>query len=196
MTRNAPDLRILFQTPQRMSANPHYYDYIHFIEVNPDQTVRMVDGGGQALHRRLDGRVGVISATETECQLRFFELREVDPYQRRSETKSLDEFLVQVTVEPGPFLLKSELVWNVAEEDHPWLLFEWRLLFSSDPLRAGLPSLLDLPPEVLAHPELCKLVETEQRSREATRRYYLATSGVEIPQKEALRRGLPIDQPG
>ena len=43
---------------------------------------------------------------------------------------------------------------------------------------------------------LRKLVETEQRSREATRRYYLATSGVEIPQKEALRRGLPIDQPG
>ena len=31
----------------RLSANPHYYDYLHAIEIQDDNNVRFLDGAGQ-----------------------------------------------------------------------------------------------------------------------------------------------------
>ncbi|MCX4241872.1 hypothetical protein [Paraliomyxa miuraensis] len=184
------DLRQTLRTPGRLSANPHRYDYLHFIEIHDDGTVEMLAGGGQALRRRIIGRLDVLEATDDRARVRFSELLDTDPYERSPERKPLDDLELDVIVELGPFALPCEVVWNVKEHERPWLLFEHRLAFAQDPLAGGQPQLPDWPPEVLEqNPEVRELYDHMFRSAEASRRYYLG--GKELPQRELMAMGLP-----
>jgi hypothetical protein len=153
--------------------------------------VELVDGGGQALRRRIVGRLEVIGATRTRAEAWFRDLFDVDPYERRDERVPLEDLVVGMRVEPGPFALRCEVMWHVAEDAAPWLLFQHRLAFDSDPLVTGRPSMLDWPAEVLEHPDMREMVERERKGSEAARRYYLGSAGVELPQREIMQMGLP-----
>jgi len=185
------DLREALRGPVRLSANPHYYDYVHFLSLDEQGLVELVDGGGQALRRRIVGRLEVIGATRTRAEAWFRELLDVDPWSRSDEQTPLEDLVTGVRVETGPFALRCEVVWNVAEDEAPWLLFQHRLAFDSDPLAAGQPSFLDWPQEVLEHPDMQEMLERMRKSSEAGRRYYLVGSGVELPQRELMGMGLP-----
>ena len=185
------DLREAFRGPVRLSANPHYYDYVHLLVLGEQGAVELVDGGGQALRRRVVGRLEVIGATKTRAEAWFRELFDVDPWQRSEERLPLEDLVTGVRVETGPFALRREVVWNVKEDEAPWLLYEHRLAFDVDPLAAGRPSHLDWPQEVLEHPDMREMVERMQKSAEAGRRYYLESTGVELPEREIMRMGLP-----
>jgi hypothetical protein len=187
----AMDLREALRAPARLSANPHYYDYVHFLSLGEQGAVALVDGGGQALRRRVVGRLEVIGATRTRAEAWFRDLFDVDPWERSEERTPLEDLVTGVRVETGPFALRCEVVWRVEEDEAPWLLFQHRLAFDTDPLAAGRPSFLDWPPEVLEHPDMREMVESMRKSSEAGRRYYLVGSGVELPQREIVRMGLP-----
>jgi hypothetical protein len=184
------DLREALRGPVRLSANPHYYDYVHLLELGEGGAVELVDGGGQALRRRVVGRLEVIGATRTRAEAWFRELFDVDPWKRSDERTPLEDFVTGMRVETGPFALRCEVVWNVEEDESPWLLFQHRLAFDSDPLGAGRPSFLDWPQEVLEHPDMREMVESMRKSSEAGRRYYLVGTGVELPRREIVRMGL------
>jgi hypothetical protein len=185
------DLRQALRAPARFSANPHYYDYVHLLVLGEHGAVELVDGGGQALRRRLVGTLELVGATRKWAEAWFHELFDVDPYERSEERVPLEDFVTGVRVEPGPFALRCEVVWHVEEDEAPWLLFDHRLAFDVDPLAAGRPALSDWPPEVLEHPEMREMVEGMQKSAEAARRYYLGSAGVELPQREIMGMGLP-----
>ncbi len=185
------DLREALRAPARLSANPHYYDYVHLLVLGEQGAVELVDGGGQALRRKVVGRLEVIGATRTRAEAWFRDLFDVDPYERSDERVALEDFVTGMRVETGPFALRCEVVWRVEEDEAPWLLFQHRLAFDRDPLAAGRPSLLDWPAEVLEHPDMREMVERERKGLEAARRYYLGSAGVELPQREIMRMGLP-----
>jgi hypothetical protein len=103
----------------------------------------------------------------------------------------LPDLTLGVRVEPGPFALRCEVVWRVEEDQAPWLLFDHRLAFDVDPLAAGRPTLPDWPPEALEHPDVRRLLDGMRKSAEAARRYYPGSTGVELPQRELMRMGLP-----
>ena len=97
---------------------------------------------------------------------------------------------VRVAIETGPFALRCGVVWNVTEEDWPFLLYDYRLVLSEDPLSAGEKP---LPRELLEHPDLPaetrELFESIKHRAEAMRRYY--KGGVELKHREILGMGLP-----
>ncbi len=181
----------LLRPPLVMSANPHYYDYIHWIRLEADGSVRMVDGGGQALRRELRGKFRVLVDEHGGVEVLFHDLVDVDPYERSSEKRKVDDLRVQVVCEEGPFALPCEVVWHVTDEQAPWLLCTHRLAFSQDPLSAGRPSLPDFPPEYLEHPEIKRLVDSDRVFRERSRRYYLSTACEELPFCKLREKGLP-----
>lgn len=184
------DLREILKAPLHISANPHFYDYIHWVKLSDDGAVEMIAGSGQALHRRIVGKWRLLDPTPSEATLHFFDLLDTDPYERRPDTAKVDDMAVRVAIEAGPFALRCGVVWNVTEEDWPFLLYDYRLVLSEDPLSAGEKP---LPPELLEHPDLPaetrELFESMKRSAEERRRYY--KDGVELKHREILGMGLP-----
>lgn len=182
------DLREILRPPVRLDANPQFYDYIRSVSLREDGSVEMIAGAGQALRRRIVGKHRVTYSTSEEAEIHFFDLLDTDPYERRPETAKVDDMKLGVVLEVGPFALQCEVVWNVTEDKRPWLLVQRRLRFSDDPLAAGQP---ELPKELLEHPETKALFEGEAQRREARRRYYRTSDGVELSQQEILGMGLP-----
>ena len=182
------DLRALLQSPCLLSSNPHFYDYIHFVDLREGGVVEMVAGGGQVLRRRIVGRFQVLSATASAAAISFFDLLDTDPYERSPETRKVEDRTIHVEVEAGPFVMPCEVVWNVTEEEAPWLLFQDRLAFSEDPLALGQPG---LPREVLEHPEMKEFFARVIRSQESERRYWQSSAGTELTKREIDRLGLP-----
>lgn len=174
-----------------MSANPHYYDYIHWIRLESDGTVRMVDGGGQVLRREIRGRFRVLVEESGVVEILFHDLVDVDPYERSAEQRKVDDLRVRVDFEQGPFVFACEVVWKVTDENAPWLLCEYRFALSQDPLAAGRPSLPEFPPEYLEHPEIKRLVEENRAYRERSRRYYVRSACQELPYCKLREKGLP-----
>jgi len=184
------DLREFFCSSCTLSANPHFYDYVHFFKLGDDGKVEMVEGGGQALRQRIIGRYRVVEVTAGTAVLHFYDLFDTDPYERRPETKPVEDLRIHVEVEEGPFALECGVVWHVTEEEWPFLLFGWRLRLSEDPLRAGFPP---LPRELLEHPdpEAQKFIRDLLRGQEETRRYFLYSAGRELKRREIQALGLP-----
>ena len=42
--------------PRILSANPHYYDYIHYMSFEEDGTIELSDGGGQFMNFEATGK--------------------------------------------------------------------------------------------------------------------------------------------
>lgn len=172
-------------------ANPHRYDYVHNLELKDDGTVEMVDGGCQALRRRINGRYEILPCSATEADVRFYDLLDVDPYERSPETRPVADFTAHVILEEGVWAYECEVVWNVKPNEEPYVLYRARLAFDSDPLAAGSQRWPEFPPEALAIPELRELDESHKRSFEASRRYYVAKDRIEMPLCELQKLELP-----
>jgi len=172
-------------------ANPHFYDYIHHLELKEDGRVEMVDGRCQALRRRLDGRYEIDLLGTQEANVRFFDLRDVDPYERSPETKEIEPFTVRVLLETGPFAYECEVVWNVKPDEDPYVLFQARLAFDADPLAVGFPKWPEFPPEALEIPEFRNFVESHKRTAEASRRYYATRDREEMSIADLRKLDLP-----
>lgn len=187
------NIATILQPGTILVANPHRYDYVHHIELAENGSVEMVDGGGQALRRQIDGRYEILTIGEAEASVRFYDLRDVDPYGRSKETREVEAFTARVFLEKGPFAYQCEVVWNVKPTEEPYVLFQARLAFDRDPLEVGTNQLPDFPPEALEIPEIQDLVESNKRYREANRRYYATRDRVEMPYREIQNLGLPLD---
>lgn len=185
------DIADLLRPGVRFDANPHRYDYIHMIELFEDGRVEMVDGGCQVLRRRINGRYEINILGPTEAEVRFRDLRDVDPYGRSQETRDVDAFTARVALEKGPFVYECEVVWNVKPGEDPYVIFQERLAFERDPLAAGMPEWPEFPPEALEVPEIRDLVASNKRFTEAARRYYNMQTRVEMLQREIEKLDLP-----
>lgn len=181
----------LLQPGAMLVANPHRYDYVHNLELKQDGTVEMVAGACQVLRRRIMGRYEILPHGSTAADVRFYDLRDVDPYGRSPESREVDEFTARVLLEVGVWAYECEVVWHVKPNEEPYVLYRARLAFDADPLSAGLPSWPEFPPEALEVPEIRNLVESHKRSAEASRRYYLARDHVEMPFFELQKLDLP-----
>jgi hypothetical protein len=182
------DLRAILEAPCILSANPHFYDYIHFVKFETGSAVEMVAGSGQVLRRRIVGKMRVLSVTASAAEVLFFDLLDTDPYERSPETRAVEDRTIRIEVEAGPFAMPCEVVWNVTEEEAPWLVFQHRLVFSEDPLALGEP---EIPKEILEFPEMKAFFAKSLEMKESQRRYWLPSDGVELPKREMERLGLP-----
>lgn len=190
----AMDIRTLLTPETFLVANPYRYDYIHHIDLRKDGTVEMVDGRCQALLRRIVGRYEIVVRNAVNGEVRFHDLQDVDPYERSSETRSIDDFSVEAVVEVGPFAYECETVWHVKPNEEPYVVYPSRLALTFDPLSIGAQPFPEFPPEALEIPELRRLVESHKRSAETSRRYYVTRDRVELPLHEMQKLGLPPDR--
>lgn len=187
------DIHLLLQPGVMLVANPYRYDYIHDIELKQDGTVEMVDGGCQVLRRRILGRYEINVLRLTEAEVRFYDLRDVDPYRKSTETRDLPVLHVRAVLEEGPFVQECEVVWNVKDEDVPYVIFQQRLAFERDPHALGQQEWPEFPPEAFEIPEIRELIESNKRHVENSRRYYVTRDRVEMPYHEIVKRGLPVN---
>jgi hypothetical protein len=185
------DIATVLRSGIRLEANPHRYDYIHMFELKEDGQVEMVDGGGQVLRRQINGRYEIKILGPTEAEVRFYDLRDVDPYGRSQETRDLDALTARVVLEKGPFAYECEVVWHVKPGEDPYVVFQERLAFDRDPLHAGMEQMPEFPPEALEIPEFREFIERHKRAVEAGRRYYSVQGKVEIPHRELVKLDLP-----
>lgn len=180
-------LRDLLAAPCVLCANPHYYDYIHFIKLKEGGEVDMVAGGGQALHRQLLGRYELSFPGEDEAVIRFFDITDVNPYDNAVVRERYDEMTYRIHMETGPFAFPYDIPANIPEEQWPWKIYAFRLVFDDDPLSVGA---LPWPPELAEHPETRALYERHIEASNAARRYYLPAYEEEVVYPEAVKRGL------
>jgi hypothetical protein len=188
------DIRTLLLPDTVLVANPHRYDYIHHFELRRDGSVEMVDGACQALRRRIIGRYEIVIHDALEGEVRFHDVRDVDPYERSPETRDIEPFSVHVVVEAGPFAHECETVWHVKPNEEPYVIHPSRLVFAFDPLGIGAQPFPEFPPEALEIPEIKNFVESHRRSVESSRRYYVTRDRVELPFHELQKLGLPPDR--
>ena len=114
-----------------LEANPHYYDYIHRLTLNPDKTCNFIDGGGQFINGHWSG-TWTISLSEKLLKLTY---HEVDNYGQITKLdppikKDID---IEVTNEHnklfnGYCLIDSNQTWNFSKTPCP--SFERRNLYN------------------------------------------------------------------
>lgn len=187
------DIARLLQPGTILIANPERYDYVHNIKLETDGRVEMVDGGGQALRRQIEGRYEITIGNAAEAQIRFYDLLDVDPYKRSQETKVVKPFTTKVVLEKGPFAFECEVVWHVKPDEEPYVVFPGRIAFDDDPLAAGSEPWPEFPPDALEYPEIRNIVETHKRAVAVNRRYYAAHGRVDLTSREMRKLGLPAE---
>ncbi len=180
-------IHALFREPVFLHANPQYYDYIHHIDLEEGNQVKMVAGGCQAIRRVVHGRYEVSFPGPDEVLVRFFDLADVNPYQNNAVIAVLGEVSYKATLEFGPFAMATDIPANIPDERWPWVVSPFRVVFEEDPLAMGHKK---LPPELLAHPEMQEFLKPILEGQEADRRYYVRGYVEEITYTEAVKRGL------
>lgn len=148
-----------FSAGGTFAANPHLYDYLHFLVFDATGTVEMQDGAGQRLNTLVCGHFSSEQLAPNVFQAHFSEMVELNPYYKMERFRGLDfdtyfqavqgdvpyeeqdirshpePFSVQITREDGLFFLRRQVVWKIADEDDwPYLLYRVRYVFDSDPL--------------------------------------------------------------
>ncbi|MBI4746981.1 MAG: hypothetical protein HY774_00710 [Acidobacteria bacterium] len=127
-----------FDNQTRLSANPHFYDYLHCLDFEPDGLVRMLDGGGQVINTEAHGRYRISQVDDAFFQIHFSELVETNPYADDRILRHLDDFSVTVEKQDGLFAFHQEVVWHIADKTKwPCLLYPVRYVFNIDPLEFG-----------------------------------------------------------
>lgn len=123
----------------RLNANPHYYDYFHYLLFNEDGTVDMGSGAGQAIIVTAQGKYSVSKIYQSSFSIKFYELIETNHYSHNGnigdKIRDIEPFSVIVKIEEGTFAFEQEVIWNIKnEEEHPCYLFTSRYIFDYDPL--------------------------------------------------------------
>lgn len=125
----------LLPLPSVLVANPHWYDYLHFLDVKPDGQLKMVDGGGQVINAKVRGQFSMIPLSDTQAEITFTQLANYNPYQKNNPPEPLPDFKTTITKEQGVFLFRQEVIWRIADpDDHPYLMYRTRYVFEVDPL--------------------------------------------------------------
>ena len=102
--------------PRCLAANPHYYDYMHYMFFDEDK-IEMGDGGGQSMNFEAIGRYSVKFENDSNGILSI----DMDDYEPMD---------VKFEIEKGPFRLEGSFnTVCVAEE---------RYIFERDPMDIGL----------------------------------------------------------
>jgi hypothetical protein len=126
-----------------LEANPHFYDYLHKIELNlDDDGCRFLDGAGQCLQLEIGGTYDDFEPDDKEPKIPTAELPTAESAENVEERGELrfhiggKEFDVPYRIETGRWLLRQEVVWRQSEEDWPILIATRRWVFDYDPISA------------------------------------------------------------
>lgn len=166
-----------FDVSTRLSANPHLYDYLHFLHFEPDGSVRMVDGGGQVINTSSCGRYQ-ISQNDGSFDIHFSNLIQTNPFEKDKIIAQIDDFSVSCQKQNGLFAFRQDVVWQIKDETKwPCLLYRSRYAFSVDPLEFG---------NTNQEGNLYFLLKNLKRQnfRNATRYYYAMCDAQEFPADE------------
>jgi hypothetical protein len=165
-----------------LSANPHYYDYIHSLVFKDDGSVELVDGAGQLINAEAVGKYRVRDIDASSVEVEFYDVIEVNPYQKDRRLRDIAPFKVKVLREEGVFPFRQEVVWKINDEtEWPCLLYRARYVFDSDPLAFA---------RAKQARNLYYLLEDKDLI-DAARYYYLREDRQELTAKEMLALGIP-----
>ena len=169
----------------RMSANPHFYDYMHFLDFQEDGSVEFVDGAGQAINTVAHGKYQVLSSDQDSVDVLFRQVVEVNPYQEEEKLNDIDDFTIRVTKENGTFPFIQEVVWKIEDEqEHPCLVYPVRYVFETDPLAFGRPNQMH---------NLYYIIESRELI-ESARYYYPLSSQKKLTIRQLREQGISLEQ--
>ena len=118
-----------------IAANPHLYDYAHFLAFKENNEVEFVDGAGQLINIVVKGSYKIISIDNSKVGVEFYNLREVNPYNEGEIVGEIKPFKELVHLETGFFPFHDEYFGKIEnEENTPCLLYRQRYVFEYDPL--------------------------------------------------------------
>src|SRR5262249_41082206 len=129
----------------RFDANPHYYDYLHYVDFKTFLTgektsgqLEMADGAGQRMNALIKGTFTLQPGDdEQSIKVLIDELVEWDWMEQVpiEDGEKFPSIIVTIRKEEGVFPFREQIVWNLENEDrHPCLLYRTRYLFDVDPL--------------------------------------------------------------
>ena len=118
-----------------LEANPHYYDYFHYLHFAKGGSVKFADGAGQMVNSVAEGKYNILQINSAEAKVEFFDVSELNIYQKNEKTRDINFFSVSLKKEEGIFAFAQEVVWRIEnEDDYPCLLYRTRYVFETDPL--------------------------------------------------------------
>ena len=121
-----------------MSANPHFYDYIHSLHFEDNGKIEFVDGAGQVINTVARGGYRLGEVKQNSAEISFIEVVKVNPYEADKVIAAVGDFAVRVTREEGLFSFAQEIMWKIQDEQEtPCLLYTERYVFETDPLAFG-----------------------------------------------------------
>jgi len=104
-----------------LRANPNFYDYIHRISLEADNTCEFIDGAGQCICLEKNGTYTLTYDNETNTS-GSIEFKVKDKH-----------FKVNFRVQTGLFVLMNEIVWNSTLGNWPFTIATKRYIFDVDP---------------------------------------------------------------
>ena len=117
----------------RHCANPHYYDYLHAIELNEDGSFKFLTGAGQCPGIDV---IGKWFLNDENNSLKFQEVTEVNPFDNDEVIESHKGFEVKFSYFEETTSFRNEVVWRVFKEsDWPASIFTSKIIFDEDPIK-------------------------------------------------------------
>lgn len=124
-----------------LSANPHYYDYLHIVAFEPNGRVRLEHGDGQAMKFEAGAEYSIMRHDADSFIVEFTDVVIYGPYGRSEEGTDPPPFYVQCSREEGPFAIRYDAPGRISDESKwPCLFFTHRYRFDRDPLALGAPT--------------------------------------------------------
>jgi hypothetical protein len=123
----------MFPIPSVLVADPHVYDYMHFLSFERGNKVEMVDGGGQVINAEAKGHFKILPVSAVQADVEFYDLAEHHTY-GRGKKANIEGFTVRVTQENGVFAFREIGPWGFEADKWPCLLYRARYVFERDPL--------------------------------------------------------------
>lgn len=119
------------QIPAYLSANPHYYDYLHSLEFKAGGDIEICQGAGQLITTLVQGHYKIQDTSNKNVHsFTLYDMAEYDPYSDE-KIADLNSYTIHLIQETGLFAFKQEVVWKIANPDeHPCLLYNVRYLYS------------------------------------------------------------------
>jgi len=120
-----------------LSANPNYYDYLHYLTFDEDGSVNICDGGGQSISFKGEGKYELVFDEDMKSGTLF--LRNVYPvnWLTQEKGKKCDDLEVKFTVEEGEYKLVQGRIWGIRSAfDEEYMIYNKRYVFEFDPIAA------------------------------------------------------------
>lgn len=119
----------------RLSANPHYYDYLHAMDFQDNNNVKFFDGAGQCLNLVAEAKYSFTNKVKRHPDIEFRDFVEINPHTKDKTRLNISPKSFIVRKERGNFIFCCEVVWKIEDEqDWPCLLYHERYVFDRDPL--------------------------------------------------------------